>query len=166
MPAVMHVGTWTLRSRLCYVVSYPRHSFLETEHKLSSQFEGISSKLSEISIKPRTKNPLKLRLFDAVKEDRYDYQHEALIVRLKDGLSFVVDLAGPQFGHHVPVMPFDTYLKIMVRDKSSPTEHPFGYQRAEMVKGCIPKLHWDPRQVVFGASLKQFGLTSESSAAS
>lgn len=70
------------------MVSYPSHSFLETEHKLSSQFQGTSSKLSEISIKPRTKNPLKLRLFDAVKEDRYDYQHEALMVRLKDGSSF------------------------------------------------------------------------------
>lgn len=127
------------------MVSYPSHSFSEIERKLSSHFVGISSRLSEISIKPRIKKPLKLRMFDALKEDRNDYQHEALVVRLKDGSSFVVDLAGPQFGYHLPVMPYDNYIKTMVRDKTSPTKQPFGYQRAEMVKGCSTKLYLDPR---------------------
>lgn len=50
----------------------------------------------EISIKPRAKHPLKLRMFDALrKEDLSDCLHEALKVKLEDGSLFVMDLAGP-----------------------------------------------------------------------
>ncbi|KAL8755778.1 MAG: hypothetical protein Q9199_003412 [Rusavskia elegans] len=84
-------------------------------------------------------------MFDTLrKEDLSDCLHEALKVKLEDGSLFVIDLVGPQYGLYVPVMPYDTYLKKMARDKSSVTDHPFGYQRAWMVKACIPRFLEDP----------------------
>ncbi|KAL8653644.1 MAG: hypothetical protein Q9226_003768 [Calogaya cf. arnoldii] len=112
---------------------------------IKNMIGGIISKLSEMSIKLNAKHPLKLRMFDALKEDRYEYQHEALLVTLQDGSSFVVDIAGSQYGHNVPVMPHDTYLKTMARDKSSPIQQPFGYQRNQMLIGCNPQVLLDPR---------------------
>ncbi|KAL8994046.1 MAG: hypothetical protein Q9169_005888 [Polycauliona sp. 2 TL-2023] len=98
---------------------------------------GVSTNFAEINFKLRAKFPLKLRLFyDALNEDRFEYQHEALKVRLKDGSVHVIDLAGSQYGHNVPAMPYDTYLKTMAADGTIPTEHPFGSQRQNMVRAC------------------------------
>lgn len=115
---------------------------------LGANWLDHSVELLEISIKPRAKHPLKLRMFDTLrKEDLSDCLHEALKFKLEDGSLFVIDLAGPQYGQYVPVMPYDTYLKKMARDKSSVTDHPFGYQRAWMVKACIPQFLEDPRYI-------------------
>ena len=80
-----------------------------------------------------------------LKEDTNDYQHDVLKVRLKDGSSYVIDLAGAQYGHNVPVMQYDKYLKTMARDTSSPIEWPFGLQRTQAVLRCNPQIAIDPR---------------------
>ena len=84
-------------------------------------------------------------MIDVLKEDTNDYQHDVLKVRLKDGSSYVIDLAGAQYGHNVPVMQYDKYLKTMARDTSSPIEWPFGLQRAQAVLRCNPQIAIDPR---------------------
>ena len=87
-------------------------------------------------------------MIDQLKEDNYEYQHEALKIRLKDGSSYVMDLAGAQFGYNIPVMPYDTYVKTMVAAKSIPTVNPFGYMREYVVKACTsPSIPLDPRCV-------------------
>ncbi|KAL8888127.1 MAG: hypothetical protein Q9192_006225 [Flavoplaca navasiana] len=100
--------------------------------------------LGEISFKLKAQHPLKIRMI-YVLEDTYDYQHDALKVRLKDGSSYVIDLAGAQYGHSLPVMRYDTYLKTMARDTSSPIEQPLGLQRAQAVLRCTPQIARDPR---------------------
>ncbi|KAL8887770.1 MAG: hypothetical protein Q9215_004710 [Flavoplaca cf. flavocitrina] len=112
---------------------------------LKTMLGGISSKFTEISFKLKAQHPLKLRMIDMLKEDTNDYQHDVLKVRLKDGSSYVIDLAGAQYGHNVPVMQYDKYLKTMARDTSSPIEWPFGLQRAQAVRRCAPQIAIDPR---------------------
>ncbi|KAL8887544.1 MAG: hypothetical protein Q9192_006304, partial [Flavoplaca navasiana] len=122
----------------------------------SSPSKGISSKFTEISFKLKAQHPLKLRMIDVLKEDTYDYQHDALKVRLKDGSSYVIDLARAQYGHHVPVMQYDTYLKTMARDPSSPIEQPLGLLRAQAVLRCTPQIARDPRTQIYRKPTSNF----------
>ncbi|KAL8733122.1 MAG: hypothetical protein Q9166_002314 [cf. Caloplaca sp. 2 TL-2023] len=97
---------------------------------LKTMLNGISSKLSDITLKLKRKHPLKLRMINPRnEEDLNDYRHEVMKVELKDGSTFIVDLAGAQYGYLVPVMPYDAYLELVAEDKSNVTERPFGNQR-------------------------------------
>ncbi|KAL9003550.1 MAG: hypothetical protein Q9188_003591 [Gyalolechia gomerana] len=110
---------------------------------LKTMLEGISSKLVEAPVKLRVTNPLKIRIFFVTgKEDIHEYQHEIVIVTLKDGSAYVIDLAGAQYGYHEPAMPIKAYersraLKVWLNKSQS-----FGYQRRVAKDQCVQDGTW------------------------
>ncbi len=78
---------------------------------------------------------LKLRLFElSGAEDIKQYQHEALKVGLKNGDTYIMDLAGAQYGHHASVVPNDTYFQ--TRAGSVLACQSFGHQQRLMKEAC------------------------------
>lgn len=88
-------------------------------------------------------NPLKIRMFYVTgNEDIHEYQHEIVIVTLKDGSAYVIDLAGAQYGYHEPTMPIKAYehsraLKVWLNKSQS-----FGYQRRVAKDQCVQDGTW------------------------
>ncbi|KAL8647337.1 MAG: hypothetical protein Q9210_005618 [Variospora velana] len=110
---------------------------------LKTMLEGISIKLQEAPAKFKARSPLKIRMYHVTGvEDLNEYQHEILLVTLKDTSVYVVDLAGAQYGYHEPVMPIELYeisrAVEILRNKSQR----FGWQRQQMTEACTENGSW------------------------
>ncbi|KAI4110233.1 MAG: hypothetical protein LQ345_007038, partial [Seirophora villosa] len=97
----------------------------------------ISIKLLDASAKVKARNPLTIRLFGQNgKEDLSEYQHQVLLVTLKDASVYVVDLSGAQYGYHEPVMPRKLYEESRAVQILLDKSHAFGWQRQRMKEAC------------------------------
>lgn len=101
--------------------------------------QGIASKLQEAPIMFEASSPLNIRMYHVTgAEDLNDYQHEVLLVTLKDASVYVVDLAGAQYGYHEqPAMLVETYEKSRAGHILHSKIHEFGWQRLQTEKACI-----------------------------
>ena len=112
-------------------------AFFEQHEQLhyANSVEDIASGFSEVPVKVKAKNPLKIRSFWANgDEDLNDYQHEVLRVTLKNGSVYVLDLTGAQYGYHEPVMTLEAYKESRAEDVMWYKAQPFGYHR-NFIKG-------------------------------
>ncbi|KAI4088117.1 MAG: hypothetical protein LQ344_006297 [Seirophora lacunosa] len=92
--------------------------------------KGISIKLRDAPAKVKARNPLKIRMFrENGEEDLSEYQHQVLLMTLKDASVYVVDLAGAQYGYHEPVIPRKLYEESRAVQILLDKSHAFGWQR-------------------------------------
>ncbi|KAL8833231.1 MAG: hypothetical protein Q9170_004395 [Blastenia crenularia] len=140
-PAALFPDEKDKKAVLAYLACGDAYGYLDVV--LQTMLEGTSSKTLEAPVKIKPATPLKIREFWVTgDENPVDYQHEVLIVTLKDGSRYVVDLAGAQYGYHEPIIPFNLYEESGIRKVSMHKAQAVGYQRQYMQNLCKEKGTW------------------------
>ncbi|KAF7191793.1 hypothetical protein HII31_06838 [Pseudocercospora fuligena] len=102
---------------------------------VKKSFEGISTSIEELAHQvPPSKVHIK-RYYAHGGYDRNLYNHEVLAIDCRNGKSYIVDLAGAQYGQYQAVMLLDEYLSTKLGTIQQLNGH--GYMRAVKKQGLL-----------------------------